>query len=113
MLKEISIFVSFRKCEINFLSISVCNHLCNLGTYISQTSNVSEVNSDVAKLTERSLPLPDISGSNPVISNFYGTFIFCFQKRRKITRKSPEFVLQKLRLYHLIHTTKCSVCNNV
>ena len=48
----------------------------------------------MAQLAERLLPIPKDLGSNPIIGNFYWTFIYCQRivEKRKVKKKRPGMV---------------------
>ena len=62
----------------------------------------------VAQLTAWSLPIPKNMGWNPVIGNFYLTFICCefFKEKTKIKKKSPRMAHLKRRDVSRAKTTK-------
>ena len=62
----------------------------------------------VAQLVERSLPLPEVRGSNPVIGKTYWTFVYCQLNRKdenkeKRDREWPIFKL-KLKLRQILQS---------
>ena len=67
------------------------------------TSNrcIREGSGCVAQLVERSLPIPEVRGSNPVISKIYWTFVYCqlcIEKTKIKKKRGREWPIFKRRL---------------